>query len=124
MLSCQNLITRWHSGCPHNQQGAEWNLSRFCLVLPQTKSNAATFCRRLCKITSNLLLQLEIGEYCSTWPFYKVGVTSACSKNSYLDDSAPKLWMIPHTNFEMFDNSWTQILENERASSALAKKIT
>ncbi len=26
-------------------------------------------------------------------------------KNSYLDDSAHKLLMIPHTNFEMFDDS-------------------
>ncbi len=27
------------------------------------------------------------------------------SKNSYLDDSAHKVFMIPHTNFEMFDDS-------------------
>ncbi len=27
------------------------------------------------------------------------------SKNSYFDDSAHKLLMIPHTNFEMFDDS-------------------
>ncbi len=27
------------------------------------------------------------------------------SKNSYLDDSAYELWMIPHTDFEIFDDS-------------------
>ncbi len=37
------------------------------------------------------------------------------SKNSYLDDSAHKLLMIPHTNFEMFDDSphkfWRMIMQ-------------
>ncbi len=42
------------------------------------------------KITSNHLLQLEIGENCSMLPFYHVCVTSACYvyQKSYLDDSA------------------------------------
>ncbi len=37
------------------------------------------------------------------------------SKNNYLDDSAHKLLMIPHTNFEMFDDSahkfWRMIVQ-------------
>ncbi len=57
----------------------------------------------ICKITSNHLLQLEIGENCSTRPFYHVGVTSACyvyQKNSFLDDFAHKLLMILDMNFD------------------------
>ncbi len=59
-----------------------------------------------CKITSNHLLQLEIGENCSMQPFYHVGVTSACYvyQKCYLDDSAHELLMIPHTNFKIFDD--------------------
>ncbi len=52
------------------------------------------------KITSNHLLQLEIGENCSIQPFYHVGVTSAC----YVYQKIVIL-MIPHTNFEIFDDS-------------------
>ncbi len=70
------------------------------------------------KITLNNLLQLKICENWSTVPFYHVGVTSACyvyKKNSYLDDSAIKLFMIPHTNFDIFDDSahkfWRMIVQ-------------
>ncbi len=60
------------------------------------------------KITSNHLQQLKIGKNCSTWPFYHVGVTSACyvyKKNSDLDESTHKLLMILHTNVEIFYDS-------------------
>ncbi len=78
-------------------------------------------------------------KYCSTWPFYHVGVTSACYvyQKSYLDDSAHKLLMIPRTNFEVFDDSshkcWRMIAWWKRCHpytpllayiKILAKKIT
>ncbi len=65
------------------------------------------------KITSNHLLQLEIGENWSKLPFYHVGVTSAC----YVYQNMVIL-MILHTNFWHVWWFRTQILENDRASSA------
>ncbi len=65
------------------------------------------------KITSNHLLQLEIVENWSTLPFYHVGVTYAC----YVYQNMVIL-MIPHTNFWHVWWFHTQILENDRVSSA------
>ncbi len=55
----------------------------------------------------------EIGENCSTHPFYQVGVTSTCyvyQKKSYLDDSAHKHLMILQKNVELFDDSALKFL--------------
>ncbi len=60
----------------------------------------------------------EIGENCSTAAILS-GWRHFCmlrlSKYSYLDDSAHKRLMIPHTNFEMFDDSahtfWRMIVQ-------------
>ncbi len=46
------------------------------------------------------------------------------SKNSYLDDSAHEPLVIPHTNFEMFDDSAHEFWRMIFSSSALANKIT
>ncbi len=52
-----------------------------------------------------MLTHVHLSGWCH---FCMIGL----SKNSYLDDSAHKLLMIPHTNFEIFDDS-AQILEND-----------
>ncbi len=63
------------------------------------------------------------------WPvsIYQVGVTSVCyvyQKNSYLDDSAHELLMIPHTNFEMFDDPAHEYCIHPRWLSVLTEYLS
>ncbi len=46
------------------------------------------------------------------------------SKNSYLDDSAHELLMIPHTNFEMFDDSAHEYCIHPRRLSVLTEYLS
>ncbi len=46
------------------------------------------------------------------------------SKNSYLDDSSHKLLMIPHTNFEMFDDSTHEYCIHPRRLSVLTEYLS
>ncbi len=63
------------------------------------------------------------------WPVSidEVGITSMCyvyQKNSYLDDSAHKLLMIPHTNFEIFDDSAHEYCIHPRWLSVLTEYLS
>ncbi len=49
---------------------------------------------------------------------------SRLSKNSYLNDSAHKLLMIPHTNFEMFDDSTHEYCIHPRRLSVLTEYLS
>ncbi len=46
------------------------------------------------------------------------------SKISYLDDSADKLLMIPHTNFEMFNDSTHEYCIHTRRLSVLTEYLS
>ncbi len=63
------------------------------------------------------------------WPMsiYQVGVTSVCyvyKKNSYLDDFLYKLLMIPHTNFELFDDSTHEYCIHTQRLSILTEYLS
>ncbi len=55
-------------------------------------------------ITSNDLLQLEIAAH-GHFIMLASLLHATFIKKSYLDDSVHELLMIPHTNFEIFDDS-------------------
>ncbi len=46
------------------------------------------------------------------------------SKNSYLDDSAHEIFMIPHTNFEIFDDSAYEYCIHPRWLSVLTEYLS
>ncbi len=85
------LISSWHDLTYFLQM-----YTNTCIV--DIKLLFITYRKHICrKITSNHLLQLEIGENCNTQPFDHVGVNSAC----YVYQKIVFL-MIPHTNIWWF----------------------